>query len=69
MSYRLTTSDNTTIATNMTLGNAFTALDNWCYDNKAEYDLDSIYHVFDDTIGITVHMSNGLSKEFKIIQS
>lgn len=66
MSYRLATSDNTTIETCMTLGNAFTALDNWCYENKGLYCLGNIYHEFDNQIGIDVYLKDGTLKQFSI---
>ena len=66
MSYRLATSDNTTIATCMTLGNAFTALDNWCHDNNGWYDFECIYHKFDNEIGIDVHTQDCRIKQFSI---
>ena len=66
MSYRLATSDNTTIETSMTLGNAFTALDNWCHENKGIYDLGNIYHEFDNQIGIDVYLPGNVLKQFTI---
>ena len=66
MSYRLATSDNITIETFMTLGNAFTALDNWCYENKGIYGLGNIYHEFDNQIGIDVYLKDGTLKQFSI---
>lgn len=66
MSYRLATSDNITIETCMTLGNAFTALDNWCHESKSVYGLGNIYHEFDNQIGIDVYLKDGTLKQFTI---
>lgn len=66
MSYRLSDDKNKTIETCMTLGNAFTVLDNWCYENKGIYGLGNIYHEFDNQIGIDVYLKDGTLKRFSI---
>lgn len=66
MAYKLSIKNGDTICTNMTLGNAFTALDNWCYDNKGIYSLGNIYHEFDNQIGIDVYLKDGTLKQFSI---
>lgn len=69
MAYRLSIKNGETIYTGITLGNAFTALDNWCYENNTWYDFECIYHKFDNEIGIDVHVNNEKIKQFSIIQS
>ena len=67
MSYRVITSDNTTINASITLGNAFRALDDWCRENKGVYGLGNIYHEFDNQVGIDVYLKDGTLKQFSII--
>ena len=69
MSYKLSVKNGETIYTGMTLGNAFTALDNWCHENKGIYGLGNIYHEFDNQIGIDVYLKNGTLKQFSICYS
>lgn len=67
MSYRLSDDKNKTIETCMTLGNAFTTLDNWCHENKGVYGLGNIYHEFDNQIGIDVYLPGNVLKQFSIV--
>lgn len=66
MAYKLSVKSGNTIYTGITLGNVFTALDNWCYDNKGVYDLGNIYHEFDNQIGIDVYLNNNTLIQFTI---
>ena len=66
MSYKLSVKNGETIYTGMTLGNAFTALDNWCHENKGIYGLGNIYHEFDNQIGIDVYLPGNVLKQFTI---
>lgn len=69
MAYKLSIKNGDTIYTGVTLGNAFTALDNWCYENKGVYGLGNIYHEFDNQIGIDVYLKNNVLKQFSIVMS
>lgn len=66
MSYKLITDKNEIISDNLTLGQAFTALDDWCDDNDAIYGLGNIYHEFDNQVGIDVYLKGGTLKQFSI---
>lgn len=67
MSYKLITDKNDVIDDNLTLGQAFTCLDNWCNDNDAIYGLGNIYHEFDNQVGIDVYLKDGTLKQFSIV--
>lgn len=67
MSYKLITNKNDVIDDNLTLGQAFTALDNWCKENNAVYGLGNIYHEYDNQIGIDVYLPGNVLKQFSIV--
>lgn len=67
MSYKLITDKNDVIDDNLTLGKAFTCLDNWCNNNDAIYGLGNIYHEFDNQVGIDVYLKDGTLKQFSIV--
>ena len=68
MAYKLITNKNNVIADNLTLGQAFTCLDNWCDDNNSVYGLGNIYHEFDNQIEIDVYVKDNKLKQFSIIE-
>lgn len=66
MSYKFIINKNEIISDNLTLGQAFTALDDWCEETKATYGLGNIYHEYDNQIGIDVYLKGGTLKQFSI---
>lgn len=66
MSYKIIINKNEIVFDNLTLGQAFTCLDNWCNDNNGKYGLGNIYHEYDNQIGIDVYLKNGTLKQFSI---
>lgn len=67
MAYKVIDKTNTIIGENLTLGEAFTCLDDWCRNNDGKYGLGNIYHEYDNQICITVYTKNNSIKLFSIV--